>query len=103
MGVDVVALCSLPPIVSPKRRTGQQAFVQSTLCIKYGIWGAAGKKQTYWALKSPRNEGKSSVAVGRLTRAQMRELRDKDYDDRVQIIKAGQCELFRFCQCQLLY
>ena len=91
-GVDIVEVRSLPPVISPKRKTGGRQFVQSTLCIKYGIWGGGSKRQSYWSLRSPLREKKSEGSTGRMTRAQMQELRDKDYDDRVQIIKARQRE-----------
>ena len=94
--VDVVEICALPPVVSPKRKTGGRQFVQSTLCIKYGIWGGGSKKQSYWSLRSPRRETKTESSTGRLTRAQMQDLRDRDYDDRVQIIKAKQRESVYF-------
>ena len=94
--VDVVALFSLPPVIAPKWRSGAKNLVQSTLKIKFGVWGGGSAKKSFWALKANQGVTKTERIGVYVTRSRANSARTTDYEDRVQIVRKKQCKLLLF-------
>ena len=97
----MVALFSLPPVIAPKWRSGAKNLVQSTLKIKFGVWGGGSAKKSYWSLRSKQGVVKTERVGAYVTRARANSARTTDYEDRVQIVRKKQCKplLFRWSSC----